>query len=494
MMEDKADGRLFFPALIFDQFKAPQLIGKFDKPVHGVAMYDFNKDGRMDIYACSAAGDRLYMQTSPLVFTDCTKELGLAGAASTSVNVADIDGDGRADLLLDGVIWKQGADGHFSKTKLLPAPTKHKILCSVFADINGDGYPDVLVSYRDGGIALYLNPGVKGGPFIDATKAAGLDKPECGAGGTGWLMVGDWNNDGHPAIFYSSGGGFLLVQNKTGFFCPADAQMGFDFKTGEGEAGLTGAGCFGAVWKNDRQDLVFPLDTGLTILVNDNGEVFNGASYGNELQLLTSEQLPMIAEDLNADGNVDLFVGSRGGNPNTYYVNRGYGTFMIPARYKPTVFPGTAHQSGAWGIAAGDVNGDGANDLLLGGVDGDLTLIVNDTLRLREPAEHPTAQQQKLEQTCILSVQVTGKLGVFGATVTIADDKGRIVGRRDIGSNSATGCQGPDTVNLAVREPGLHQVTVRFSDGVIRKWPLQVGKVKHVQIIASHEANASTKP
>lgn len=494
MMAEHAAGRGFFPAQVFDQFKDDQLIGKFDQPVHGVALYDFDGDGLLDIYACSAAGDRLYMQTAPLVFTDRTKELGLAGTASTSVNAADVDGDGRADLLLDGVIWKQGANTIFTETDLLPASANAKVLSSAFADVNADGYPDVLVSHKAGGITYYANAGAKGGPFADRTKTAGFDKPECGAGGTGWLMVGDWEGDARLALFYSSGGGFLLVQNQAGEFAPSGDEMGYDFNADGAPSGLTGAGCFAPVWKSGRQDLLFPRDTGMALLVKTEGEILDGATHGNELQLTTIDQLPLIAEDLNADGNVDLYVGSRSGKANIYYLNRGYGSFMSPARYKPTILPGTAHGLGAWGLAAGDVNADGANDLLIGAPNGNLTLIVNDTLSQRVPAENPISQQKKLEQTCIVSVHVTGKIGVLGATVTLADAKGRIVGRRDIGSNIATGNRSPDTVNLAVREPGAHTLTVRYSDGTIRTWPVVVGTEKRIAITAAHEAPAISKP
>jgi hypothetical protein len=86
-------------------------------------------------------------------------------------------------------------------------------------------------------------------------------------------------------------------------------------------------------------------------------------------------------------------------------------------------------------LAAGDVDGDGVADLLLGGVDG---------------------------------------------SVTLADAQGRIVGRRDLGNNVCTGCCGPTTVNLAVREPGQYVLGVCFSDGHERKWPADLREQKRL--------------
>jgi hypothetical protein len=184
--------------------------------------------------------------------------------------------------------------------------------------------------------------------------------------------------------------------------------------------------------------------------------------------------LAVVAEDLNADGNVDIYVGSRSALPNVFYTNRGYGSFMTPQKYKPDAFPGNAHQKGAWGVAAGDVNDDGANDLLIGGADGKLTLAVSDVLAGRAAHEHPTYHQKKLEQTKIVTVRVSGKKGVLGARVELADAKGRVIGVRVIGSNVSTGCRGPNTVNLAVREPGTYVLTVRFSDGFTTRKPLDL--------------------
>ncbi len=185
--------------------------------------------------------------------------------------------------------------------------------------------------------------------------------------------------------------------------------------------------------------------------------------------------LPVIAEDLNADGNVDIFAGSSVAQRNAIYGNRGYGSFTTPVMHKPGIFPDEAYLRGARGLAAGDVTGDGANDLLLGGVDGSLVLIPNNALADRKPTENPKIAERVLARTKILTVQLRGKIGVLGATVSLADDKGRIIGMRTIGSNIATGCRGPDVVNLAVREPaGGHVLKVSYADGTVQRWPVDL--------------------
>ncbi len=475
MMADKAAGRMYFPAAPISRFHAEQVLTTCAGPVRGVALYDLDGDGRPDVYACSERGGYLLIRGADGAYVDRTESLGLAGVGSSSVSAADFNADGRADLLLDGVIWQQGADGRFSRTERLPVAPAGTVLSALVLDHDHNGYPDVVLSLRSGGLRLWCNPGAAGGAFIDRTAALGLDQSDCGAGGTGWVMAGDWQGDGRSSLFYAVGGGLLLNPDASGRFAPSGT-LGYDFTAGGQASGLTGAGCFAPVWKPGRQDLLFTRDTGFAFAINLNdGKLHDGVQYGNELQLASLGQLPLIAEDLDADGNVDIYIGSRDGKPNMYYMNRGYGSFMVPDRYDPGVFPGTTHHHGAWGLAAGDADGDGANDLLVGGIDGRVSLLLNDCFSRRQAKEHPTAVERTLEGVRIASVRVMGPLGVTGATVTLAAADGRVLGRRDLASNVATGCRSPDTVNLAVREPGTNTITVRWSDGLTRRWSLNMG-------------------
>ncbi len=502
MMRDWKAGRAFFPPRAFIQLRQ-QAVGRFAKPVRGVALYDLDGDGRCDIYACSEAGNRAYVQTGPLEFTDRTDALGLAGLATPSSSLADANADGWVDLLAGGRLFLGGPEG-FRPSDRLPPAANEGVKTAAFVQVNGDGWPDVIVSRIGGGLAVYLNPGAAAwaekAAFTDATKALGLDGEALGADGTGFVAPGDLNGDGRTDLFYGAASGVLLVQGEDGMF--TGGGLGLDFSTAGAGPGLTGAACFGPLWRDDRSALVVPTDYSYALLTLEDGGLRELVTATNELHNEpTQDQLAVLAADLNVDGRVDLYTASRSaGVSNAFHANRGYGSYMNSVKAKPAGFP-DAHRTGAWGLAAGDVDGDGANELLLGGVDGNLTLLVNETLRERKPKLNPTYHEAKLLGTRVLSVHVTGKVGVLGAVVTLAEAPsakkgssiggagGRVIARRSVGTQFLTGCRGPDTINLAVREPGRYVLAVRYADGHERTWPvnLSASTSTHVKLRAERQ-------
>ncbi|MBC8002041.1 MAG: VCBS repeat-containing protein [Opitutaceae bacterium] len=493
MMTDVGEGRYYFPAGPVARFRSDQKVDQLPKPVRGVAMFDVNGDGKPDLYACSEGGNRLYLQTGTLEFKDSTESLGLGGVVSESVGFADANADGRADLLADGTIFLQQANGTFLKSENLPeVKQKGLVKSSAFAELNGDGYPDVVVAKQDGGLTAYLNPGKSGGNFTDASSKMGLDREESGAKQSGFFSVGDWNGDDRADLFFSVGKGILLLQDDNGHFSPCPSKLRIDFTTYGETKGLTGSGCFAPLWNNGSSDLIVSTDGNMKFISNVAGEPLDFGAFGNEIEEGSDAQLATLAEDLDADGNVDIYCASREDNMHMLYINRGYGSFTVPTKYRKgddAVFMGEANRRATWGIAAGDLNGDGANDLLLGGSDGTLNLLVNDVLAKRTTKENANYHEQKLSGTKIVTVSVSGKIGVLGAQVILTDEKNRIIGKRVIGANIATGCSGPDTVNLAVRElAGAHKLKVVFSDGKVQEWPVDFsGTEKHITIQAERK-------
>ncbi len=491
-IEDYVEGTAFLPRQAFVRFKPDLLLYRFEAPARGVALYDINGNGRLDIYATSEEGDILLYNVpadrpgAAFSFVDGTDDADIADLASRSVSFADVNANGRADLLADDLILLQDEDGRFVPTELLPAHVGHDFKTASFVELNGDGYPDVIVSLRGGGLRAYLNPGSEGGQFIDATDRLGL---EITADGDGFFAPGDWSGNGRTDLFYAAGGGLLLLQNENGRFEPLEHNLNFDFTIDlAGTTGKTGAGVFAPIFGFDAPDLAIPLVSSWLLAANRDGVPVDLTRHGGEITENSFPQLATIAEDLSLDGNVDLYtVVSDTAEENRFIINRGYGLFMHAEKnpYYASVFDGPAHDSGGWGVAAGDISNNGAPDLLISNLDGRLTILLNETLELRaEPVEHPIDNIATLQRVGLVSVRVLGRLGVLGATVTLENENGERVAYRRIGSNTATGNREPDSFTFAVRQPGPHRLTVRFSDGHTEHWDVEIESGQRAELRA----------
>lgn len=465
LVQDAEAGRLFFPARPFTAFAPEVVLARAAGPVAGVALVDVNGDGRLDAYACSQAGDRLLIQQVDGAFRDAGIPLGLTGSCTSSVGAADADGDGRIDLLLDGGL-RRGTVNGFGALERLADIDPARVLVATFAEINGDGWPDVLAALTSGGLALAINPGNAGGPWRDGTAQAGLPTE----GPAGLFSLGDLNDDGRTDVVFAAGKGPIHLQRPDGTFAVAAVLPGLDLGR---DGRRSGAGTIAALWNQVGAELALPGDTGLAILAWRNDRTRSLAGYGNEIKISGTGQLATLAEDLNADGRIDLFTFGRGGCG--FHTNRGYGTFMVEALYATDVpvFPGAAFAAHLGGVAAGDVDGDGAIDLLLGAADGTVNLLRNRSLDSRRATENPSAQDASLFAMRHLRIAVRGR-GTVGADITVSGTDGRLIARRSLGTAVLSGCRGPDEAVVTVPAAGKWTVRVRFTDGVLSEQTVDV--------------------
>ncbi len=211
---------------------------------YGCAVGDFDNDGWPDIYVTNFGKNRLYRNNHDGTFTDVAEKAGVAlGTWSAGATFGDYDGDGRLDLFVDGYIhytdnrppfpgsksvknnfcqfrgtpvmcgprglqgehdhlFHNNGDGTFTDVsqKLgVSDPDGYYGLGALFADVNNDGKPDLLVANDSTSNYLYINKGK--GTFEDQSLESGYalngDGREVANMG---IAAGDYENNGHLDI------------------------------------------------------------------------------------------------------------------------------------------------------------------------------------------------------------------------------------------------------------------------------------------------------
>ena len=148
----------------------------------GVAIGDYDNDGREDVYLTALGGDHLFHNEGGGKFRDVTKEAGIANSAfATSAAWFDFDRDGKLDLFVANYVqWTADKD----------------LWCSLDGSSKSYCTPE---SYKGTAPKLYRNLG--NGKFEDVTEKAGLADPTSKALG---VAVLDFNGDSWPDLFVSN--------------------------------------------------------------------------------------------------------------------------------------------------------------------------------------------------------------------------------------------------------------------------------------------------
>ncbi len=229
----------------------------------------------------------------------------------------DCDGDIDEQMPLHRVCMLQG-DSYDGLTVALGAP----------GDITGDGLADVLVGTEIRGVLLLEGSETRCEYNTPSTDLTGWDDPGAGEGGFGTILAtGDVNNDGTHEIFVAA---------------PFEDELATDS---------------GVVYMYD------PADGDLY----DIDATIQGEGDGENLGTTV-----LAGSDINADGVGDLLIAGRSGG-DTWQVHLFFGTLGG--------FSGTFGTGDADGVLSGemedvedrlalgfapDLNGDGANELLIG--------------------------------------------------------------------------------------------------------------------------------
>jgi enediyne biosynthesis protein E4 len=170
----------------------------------GVCTADVDGDGWQDVYVTALGGNHLYMNKRDGTFADATESAGLrVGGWSAGCGFADYDRDGRLDLFVS----------RYVKVDLTHLPEFGKDKTCEYRGIAVQCGPRGLQGEGD---VLFHNDG--NGKFTDVSEKAGVSDPRGYFGlGIAWF---DFNDDGWPDLYVAndSTANFLYLNQKDGTF------------------------------------------------------------------------------------------------------------------------------------------------------------------------------------------------------------------------------------------------------------------------------------